>query len=150
MARGGGIKQQTEASLHLATVAYLRLALPPEVVVLHIPNGEKRDVRTAGKLKAMGVLAGALDFLLIFPGGVARWIELKTLSGSISEVQAIFMRRVEANDCPTAVCRTLEQVEATVAVWAHETGVSLKAHLTTGGTVRITRPDAPIFEGVGT
>jgi hypothetical protein len=56
----------------------------------------------------MGVLAGALDFLLIFPGGVARWIELKTLTGSISDVQAVFMRRVGALGCPTAVCRTLE------------------------------------------
>lgn len=126
---------------------FLRLALPAEVLFLHVPNGEQRDARTGGKLKAMGALAGALDFLLIFPGGVARWLELKTLTGSISDVQAVFIRRVGELGCPTAVCRTLEQVEAVVAVWAHETGTALRAHLTAGGTVRITRPDAPLFAG---
>jgi phosphoserine phosphatase len=53
--------------------------------LLHIPNGELRDKRIAAKLKAMGVLAGVVDYFLPVPlvsseGVLMRaglWLELK-------------------------------------------------------------------------
>ena len=62
----------------------------PELArVVHVPNGEKRDKATAGKLKAMGVRRGVPDLLL----PVARtpfhglWVELKTTKGKLSADQ---------------------------------------------------------------
>jgi hypothetical protein len=48
-------------SLHIPLVSLLRLCVRPDVIWRHVPNGEHRDPRTAAKLKAMGVLAGAAD-----------------------------------------------------------------------------------------
>jgi len=50
-----------EVSLHIALVSFLRLALRADVLFFHVPNGERRDPRTAAKLKAMGVLPGVAD-----------------------------------------------------------------------------------------
>jgi hypothetical protein len=55
----------TEAQLQRAICDHLRLRAKPDVLWLHVPNGERRDKITGGaKLKRMGVLAGASDFLL--------------------------------------------------------------------------------------
>src|SRR5262245_4511119 len=53
--------RQLEASFHIQLVAILRLALRPDVMMRHVPNGEHRDPRTAAKLKAMGTLPGCAD-----------------------------------------------------------------------------------------
>jgi hypothetical protein len=48
-------------SLHIPLVTMLRWCLRPNVIFRHVPNGEHRDLRTAQKLKAMGVLPGSAD-----------------------------------------------------------------------------------------
>src|SRR5262245_18107817 len=55
------IKPQKESALQIVLVAMLRLMLKPTVIWRHVPNGEHRDIRTAAKLKAMGVLPGSAD-----------------------------------------------------------------------------------------
>lgn len=52
---------QKEVTFHIQLVSMLRWCLRPDVIMRHVPNGEHRDPRTAAKLKAMGVLAGAAD-----------------------------------------------------------------------------------------
>lgn len=54
-------RQQEVNDLHIPLVAILRWAIKPTVLFRHVPNGERRDIRTAQKLKAMGVLPGAAD-----------------------------------------------------------------------------------------
>jgi hypothetical protein len=53
--------QQKESSFQIQLVAMLRWCIRPDVIFRHIPNGEHRDLRTAQKLKAMGVLPGSAD-----------------------------------------------------------------------------------------
>jgi hypothetical protein len=53
--------QKEVTSLHIPLVSILRWCIRPNVIWRHVPNGEHRDPRTAAKLKAMGVLAGAAD-----------------------------------------------------------------------------------------
>jgi hypothetical protein len=48
-------------SLHIPLVTMLRWCIRPDVIFRHCPNGEHRDLRTAQKLKAMGVLPGSAD-----------------------------------------------------------------------------------------
>ena len=55
------VAPQRESAFHIQLVSMLRWCLRPDVIMRHVPNGEHRDPRTAAKLKAMGVLAGAAD-----------------------------------------------------------------------------------------
>jgi hypothetical protein len=53
--------QQKESSFQIQLVSMLRWCIRPNVIFRHVPNGEHRDLRTAAKLKAMGVLPGSAD-----------------------------------------------------------------------------------------
>src|SRR5262245_7560969 len=66
------IKPQKESALQIVLVAMLRLMLKPTVIWRHVPNGEHRDIRTASKLKAMGVLPGSADLEF-------HWVEVDAL-----------------------------------------------------------------------
>lgn len=52
--------------------------------LIHIPNGEKRDIGTAIKLKKMGVKKGVSDLFLAYPFCLwhGLWIELKRKNAS--------------------------------------------------------------------
>lgn len=58
-------------------VAYLRANLPKPWLVFHVPNGGGRSKAEAGILKAMGVLAGVPDLIVIGPKSYMAAIELK-------------------------------------------------------------------------
>lgn len=128
--QGVRLPPQKEISLHVSAAAFMRRALPPEIVFAHVPNGEVRDKATAGKLWAMGVLAGFADFVLIMPvNGQAAFLELKSKAGVLSDAQVEFKRRVEANNCGYATARTMEEVEAILARWCAAYGLKLRATL---------------------
>lgn len=66
-----------EEALQRQVVATLRMLLPSPWIVFHIANGGGRSKAEAGVLKAMGVLAGMPDLMLIGPGSSVLAIELK-------------------------------------------------------------------------
>lgn len=63
---------------------------------IHAPNGEKRDIITAGKLMAMGVKAGVPDLIFILPRGITVWVELKLAKGKLSKPQEKFRDRLQS------------------------------------------------------
>lgn len=72
----------------------------PDILIMAIPNGGLRDVRTAARLKAEGVLAGAPDILI--PHAQKGWhglfIEMKrTEGGSVSEKQKQVGKKLTEN-----------------------------------------------------
>src|SRR5262245_22745450 len=87
-----------EIHLHIQLVAILRHCVRPDVLWRHVPNGEHRDKRTAAKLKAMGVLAGAADLEFHWQevdnsGHKCRRVlhlELKRGNASLSESQVAY------------------------------------------------------------
>lgn len=119
--------RRPEQTLHIAAAKFMRHALPTEIIWLHIPNGGKRTRAEASLFKAMGQLPGAPDFLLIMPNGQASWIELKSPTGVLSPVQIEFQRRARAIGCAYAVCRSFDEVEATLARWLAAYGLTLRA-----------------------
>ena len=103
--------QPTEAQEQAALFAWahLREFTTPELRLLfHIPNGGKRNIREAVKLKRMGVRPGVPDlFLSIARGGFhGLWIEMKTPKGQLSKEQRRMMGRLESQGYRVVVCRT--------------------------------------------
>ena len=87
----------------------------------HIPhevgggNNRASAVRYA-LAKAMGMIAGSGDYVFVWPDG-GGWIELKTPVGSLNPKQRDFREWCLTSDCNHAVCRTVEDVEATLMAW---------------------------------
>lgn len=118
---------ERELPLHIGAATFMRYALPPEVLWSHFPAGEKRDIRAAAKLKAMGLARGWADFVLVFPVGQAAFLELKSSTGSLSTDQASFRDAAIAVGAWWATCRSLDRVEEVLTSWAKVSGVALHA-----------------------
>lgn len=77
-----------------------------------VPNGGKRDNRTAIKLKEEGVVAGVSDLILLVPNKQygALLIEMKTLRGKQSASQKQWEELVTANsEYKYIVCQSLDE-----------------------------------------
>lgn len=74
-----------------------------------VPNGGKRDVTTAAKLKAEGVVAGVADLILLVRNSKygALLIEMKTRTGRQSESQKEW-QKIVSDDYKYVVCRSVE------------------------------------------
>ena len=74
-----------EYDIQKEVVKWLRLALPSDSFVCHVPNGGARKVREVQKFKAMGVRNGVPDLLVIVGahhipgryGPLVVWFEVK-------------------------------------------------------------------------
>lgn len=75
-----------EFRLQAALVRHLKTRARPDVFWCAIPNGEYRTNATLGKLKAMGIRAGAPDLLFIVKGRPIG-LELKAGDGAASDEQ---------------------------------------------------------------
>lgn len=80
----------------------------PGIALLHaIPNGGKRDVVTAARLKAEGVKPGVPDLFLPVARGNFHgfYIELKTATGRTTPAQEEWIERLRIQGYAVAVCR---------------------------------------------
>ena len=97
-----------EDNLQKAVIRYLRLQYPDKLF-FHVPNGGKRNLLEAAKFKAMGVLPGVSDILIMEPnnyyGGLC--IELKVDKNKPTLSQMSFLKKAEQRGWLTAVCYTL-------------------------------------------
>ena len=76
-----------------------------DYLFFHIPNGELRDKRTAGKLKSMGVVAGVHDLIVIKKNEIF-FIELKVGKNTLSKPQKIFHEKLAKMGFPShLICR---------------------------------------------
>lgn len=75
--------------------------------LIHIPNGGKRNIREAARLKRMGVQAGVSDLLLALPVGKSAglWIELKAPKGRASDAQKAWLERMQRVGYQVALCK---------------------------------------------
>lgn len=122
-------KAPKEIGFHMSVAAFMRRAWPEHLPWFHCPNGEKRDKATAGKLKAMGVLAGVPDITVLLPNGQAAFLELKAAAGETSDAQEDFRTRAVALRCGYATARTMEEVEQVLSRWLGAFGLKLRASI---------------------
>ena len=79
----------------------------PALSRLHaIPNGGKRNIVVAKKLKAEGVKAGVSDLCMTVPRGEYHglYIEMKAIGGRLSDAQSEWINRSKENDYAAFVC----------------------------------------------
>lgn len=113
---------QSEDQLQITVARFLKI-VAPDLVFYAVPNGGFRNVREAAKLKAMGVKAGVADLAVVLPDLRAAFIELKTATGRVNANQAEFQSTCDRLGIPYAVCRSVDDVAATLKGW----GVNLRA-----------------------
>ena len=106
-----------EHVLHIAVAKLLRDHLLPDWIFFHPANGERRDIRTAAKLKAMGVTPGTPDLVLISPSGSVRFLELKRIGDGLSELQDKFWRHCIRAGIPYRVARNNDEALAALDSW---------------------------------
>lgn len=111
-----------EEAFQIETAAYLNAALPkPGAFWYHVPNqgmfASTRQILSAGaRFKKQGLRAGVPDNAIVW-GGQAYFIELKSKTGRISDVQKIVIPEIESAGAPVAVARTLDEVAAALTAW---------------------------------
>ncbi|TAL65664.1 MAG: VRR-NUC domain-containing protein [Burkholderiaceae bacterium] len=114
----------SEDQIHRECAAWVfaHEALLPQLRWLtHVPNGGKRSRGEAGKMRAMGVRKGVVDWLLPFssPKGLYRGlaIEIKSQKGALSDEQDEFLQTALADGWLVGVARSLEQFTELVMKW---------------------------------
>jgi VRR-NUC domain len=106
-----------EIAVHMAVADLLRRLARPEWKWSHFPAGEHRDIRTAAKLKAMGVQRGWPDFILISPTGKLHALELKRVGQSLTPEQQCFQEWCDKQAVPHAVARTILDAMRFLSAW---------------------------------
>lgn len=80
---------------HLLQVGIMKFLRYSGYLAFAVPNGDRRDIKTATRLKSEGVLAGVADIVIVLPDAVV-FVELKYGNGRQSASQNDFQQRVEA------------------------------------------------------
>ena len=117
----------SEESLHRTVVQYLKLAMPEGVFWFHPANGGyKLGKRTAGRLKAMGMVAGVPDICLVHRGQLYG-IELKAAGifagnamkgrGYLSKDQRTCHAAMREAGAIIATCWSLDDVQHSLKTW---------------------------------
>lgn len=86
--------KHNESKLQQACVRWFRMQYPDKIIFA-IPNGGKRDIREASRLKAEGVLAGVPDLFVAEPRHniCGLFIEMKFGDGKLTESQRQMMMK---------------------------------------------------------
>lgn len=112
-----GCHRHDEHDLQTCCMTWLRYQHPQlDRVTFAVPNGGRRDVATAGKLRAEGVKAGVSDIIMLLRTEHygALCIEMKTDVGRQSPAQRQWQRDVEEAGMKYVVCRSLDDFKAAV------------------------------------
>jgi hypothetical protein len=119
-----------ELDLHMASAKLLRQYARPHRQWTHVGHGEVRDVRTAAKLKQMGLKRGWPDFVLVPPTGQLHCLELKRTGAKLSPDQEVFRLWCIRHGVPHSTCRTLDEVLTALDSWGC---LRISVHAGTGG-----------------
>jgi hypothetical protein len=115
--RKAPVSRPKEIVLHMAVAKMLRDHALPSWQWCHIPSGEARDIRTAVKLKQMGVRRGWPDLVLISPAGLLHCLELKRAGETLTVDQEAFQTWSIKNGVPYVVAYTIDEALVALDVW---------------------------------
>ena len=108
------IEEQTEARLQADCCQWFWNNYPNERQMLFHVNNKARNAIEGNKFKAMGVVKGVSDLVLILDQGKVIWIELKTATGNQLPAQKEFEQKVRARGHRYIIIRSLEEFRALI------------------------------------
>jgi hypothetical protein len=108
--------RRPEQIIHKAVVAHLRARSEPRVFFWHTPNGGKRGIVEAKIFKALGVVAGVPD-LVILKAGEMYALELKASKGRVTPAQAQVLEHMQYCGAHVAVANSLDEALVTLECW---------------------------------
>ena len=117
-------RQHLEDDLQESVCTLLKWALPADAAFWAVPNGGLRHTREAARLTRTGVRAGCPDLHIVYRGRLY-CLELKAPKGQLSATQSQMISKLEACGVPTAVVRSIGEVERALKGW----GLPLSARL---------------------
>lgn len=94
-----------------------KTGLREDVRYFAVPNGGYRDWRTARTLKDTGVVASIPDLVLVAPGGLAHFLEVKTADGSLDAGQREFRDWCLATGVPWGLARSRAEATEMLRHW---------------------------------
>lgn len=102
--------KELEHQLQVSCIKWFRLQHRGRLIYA-IPNGSKRNIITATKLKAEGVTSGIPDLHIPVPNRFYHglYIEMKVKPNSPTLSQREMMSKLHANGYKCAVCYSLDQ-----------------------------------------
>ena len=111
-------RRHLEDDLQTNCIQWFRLQYPNRII-LAIPNGGRRNIREAARLKRMGVLAGVFDLFIPEPNTrfVGLWIELKIRPNKLTKEQTGFCDNMKQRGYQTRVCWSFEDFRESVKVY---------------------------------
>lgn len=105
-----------EGLIQRAIIEHLRIRADKRVIYFSIPNSPRSKV-AGGRLKAMGMLAGAPDLCFVLPDSTVCFLELKVGKNRLSEKQTDFAKRCKAIGVNCASAWGLDQALAIIEAW---------------------------------
>lgn len=107
----------SEHKLQVQLMDYLAFAGRADLHWFAIPNGEKRHVRVAVRLKAEGVRRGTPDLCFMLEGGRVGWLEMKAAKGRVTEDQLVFGNIAHRLGHLWAVAYSIDEALKTLTQW---------------------------------
>jgi hypothetical protein len=109
-------RAQPEAAIQRAVLEHLRLRAAPNVFYFHPPNGGARRPIEAAILKALGVVAGVPDIILV-KGGRTYGLELKAPRRRLTPVQRAAHAALGAAGAEVATADSLDTALRQLEAW---------------------------------
>ena len=107
-------RKSPEHDLQVAIVDALRAHCP--FLFWHTPNGGKRGIKTAVRLKKEGVLPGVPDIQIMLPNRSA-FLELKAKRGRLTDSQIAFRQSAQAAGHWWEVAYSFDEAWAVLERW---------------------------------
>lgn len=117
VARRKPVQHESQEQRALVQWSLVSLKKYPDLTMLFaVPNGGRRDARTAAFLKLEGVQAGVPDLVLACPKGEYHglFIELKAGKGRPSALQKAWIEKLNARGYRAVVCTGWEEARDTI------------------------------------
>lgn len=110
-------RSNPEHKIQVALMDYLAIAGRRDLHWFAIPNGEKRHIMVASRLKAEGVRRGTPDLCFLLPEGRVGWLEMKTAKGTLSAEQKAFRDRAQMLGHFWAMARSVDEAIPHLTEW---------------------------------
>lgn len=107
----------SEHHLQTQVLGHLTVAGRRDIYFFAVPNAARRSMRHAARMKAEGLKAGIADVCIMFPEGIASWLELKTVKGRQSVQQKGFQAICSRLGHRYALCKTFDEAILVLREW---------------------------------